>query len=318
MKRLSLVLLATILASTAWIASTYPKIGHLTFDFAAAAEARLYGLREETLDIGELRMAIYQGGPANAPAIVMLHGYSADRNVWPRFARHLVQDYRVIIPDLAGHGATGFDAGWDYSVPAQAQRVAALLDRLGIAKAHVIGNSMGGFISAHFALAYPQRTLSVGLIDPAGVTSPQPSDMEQMLAQGRNPFEISSRAQFDDFYAMTMAQPPWLPGFVLAAKAEEYQARRPQLAQIFRAFAGRDLLDARLAEIRAPALLLWGREDRLIHVRNTEVWAAGLPNEQVVIWDGIGHMPMVERPAQTAELYRQFLTSPKTLKGSPS
>lgn len=310
MKRIGLPLLALLVVSSAWIAATYPKIGHVTFALAAAAEARAYGLRKESVDIGELRLVTYQGGPPDAKeAIVMLHGYSADKEVWPRFARHLVDDYRVIIPDLAGHGEAGFDTAWDYRAPAQARRVVALLDQLGIEKVHIIGNSMGGLIAAHFALAYPQRTRSVGLIDPAGVTAPQPSDMDRMVAQGRNPFEVSSRAEFDDFYAMTMARPPWLPGFVLAAMAEDYQARQPQLAQIFwKGFHGRDPLDVRLAEIRAPVLLLWGSEDRLIDVSAAEVWAAGLQHEQLVIEDGVGHMPMVEQPARTAEQYRQFLT----------
>ena len=308
MKRLSIILLVLLLAGSAWIAASYPRIGALTYRLVADAESRIYGLREEFVDLGEQRMAIYQGGPVDAKGvIVLLHGYSADKDVWPRFARHLLDDYRVIIPDLAGHGATGFDPGWDYSAPAQARRVATLLDRLGIEQAHLAGNSMGGFIAAHFALAYPQRTRSVLLIDPAGVESPQPSDMGRMLAAGRNPFEVSSRKDFDEFYAMTMASPPWLPGFVLAAMAQKYQDRRGELAQIFRGFYQRDLLDAQLGRIPAPALLLWGREDRLIHVSSAPVWAAGLPNVQLQIEDGIGHMPMVERPAQTAERYRRFL-----------
>jgi pimeloyl-ACP methyl ester carboxylesterase len=226
-----------------------------------------------------------------------------------RFARHFLDRYEVIIPDLAGHGATGFVHGLDYSGPAQARRVAAMLDTLGIAKAHLAGNSMGGFITAHFALAYPQRTLSAGLIDAAGVTSPEPSDMGKLLASGRNPFEVHSRAEFDDFYAMTMAQPPWLPGIVIAAMAEQYQQRRPQLAEIFRWIYNRDGLDTRLAEITAPTLVLWGAQDRLIHVSAAQLWAAGLPKATLVIREGIGHMPMVEQPAETAAIYRDFLAS---------
>lgn len=309
MKRLTQALLVVVPALAVCIACTYPKIGHITYAIVSSSEARLYGLHEERVDIGGLDMATYVGGPADGEAVVMLHGYSADRDVWPRFARHLVNDYRVIIPDLAGHGSTGFKPEWNYSTPAQAARVVALLDRLGIRKAHVVGNSMGGFTAAQFAVAYPERTLSVALIDPAGVKSPVPSDMDKLLAKGRNPFEVQSRADFDTFYAMTMAQPPFLPGFVLAAMAENYQSRRVELARIFTDFHHKYLLDDRLGEIRAPALLLWGREDRLLHVSSAAVWAAGLPNEQVVLMDGIGHMPMVERPAETAALYRQFLAN---------
>lgn len=133
--------------------------------------------------------------------------------------------------------------------------------------------------------------------------------MDKLLATGRNPFEVRSRAEFDAFYAMTMAQPPWLPGSVLAAMAEQYQQRRPQLAEIFTWLRDRDGLDAHLAEITAPTLVLWGDQDRLIHVSAAKVWAAGLPKATLVIREGIGHMPMVEQPAETAAIYRDFLTT---------
>ncbi|MCX7080571.1 MAG: alpha/beta hydrolase, partial [Pseudomonas sp.] len=61
------------------------------------------------------------------------------------------------------------------------------------------------------------------------------------------------------------------------------------------------------ADIQAPALLLWGRKDRLIHVSSAQVWAQGIAQLRVELWDDIGHMPMVERPAQTARLYHEFL-----------
>lgn len=173
MKRIRIALVVMALGCAGWIAASYPRIGLVTYHEGGAAEAKLYGLHQEMVDIGELRMATYQAGPVNAQeAIVLLHGYSADKQVWPRFARHLLKNYRVIIPDLAGHGDTGFESSWDYSAPAQAARIAALIDRLGIRKIHIVGNSMGGFIAAHFALGYPERTHSVALIDPAGVKSP--------------------------------------------------------------------------------------------------------------------------------------------------
>lgn len=168
---------------------------------------------------------------------------------------------------------------------------------------------MGGFIAAHFAKNFPDRTLSALLIDPAGVLSPQPSDMDKMLSKGRNPFEINNHKEFKEFYAMTMAQPPWLPEFVLAAISEQYQKRRPELRLIFRDFYNQHMLDNELDEIHVPMLLLWGEEDRLIHVSSAAVWRAGIPNIQVEIWPGIGHMPMVESPERTATLYKTFLAN---------
>lgn len=306
--KLKHIVIALLVAAGVAIAATYPALGHWVYHDGGQIEARLYGFHTERVAAGDSTFTVYRGGSgAGRETIVMLHGYSADRQVWVRFARHFLDGYEVIIPDLAGHGDTGFVAGLDYSAPAQARRVMAMLDTLGIRQAHVVGNSMGGFIAAHVALAYPDRTRSATLIDPAGVTSPEPSDMGKLLVAGCNPFEVHSRAEFDDFYAMTMAQPPWLPGFVLAAMAESYQQRRPQLAEIFQGFNNRDLLNDRLAEIRVPTLVIWGAKDRLIHVSAADRWLAGLPDGRKLIYPRLGHMPMVENPAGTAEDVKTFI-----------
>jgi abhydrolase domain-containing protein 6 len=192
-------------------------------------------------------------------------------------------------------------------MPAQASHLAKIIEQLEIEKVHVIGNSMGGFISAYFSIMYPQQTLSVALVDPAGVTSPQASDMNKMLVNGRNPFLVHNRQEFDSFYAMTMENPPYVPGFVLEALSEKYQQRREQLLLIFNGILQTDSLDSSLNEIHAPVLLLWGEEDRLIHVSSVKVWSEGIKDIQVKTWPGIGHMPMVEIPQESAEVYRQFL-----------
>ncbi|MGJ8686001.1 MAG: alpha/beta fold hydrolase [Spongiibacteraceae bacterium] len=293
-----------------WATTTYPRVGEATFSIAANLESRVYGFEKTTTDIGELNMVAYQGGPVDGPAIVMIHGYTSDKDVWPRFAKHFVDDYRVVIPDLAGHGESGFDSSWSYTIAAQAARVVALLDKLNIDKAHIIGNSMGGYTAAYFAIHYPERTLSAAMLDPAGVKSPQPSDMEKMLEQGKNPFLAGSREDFHRFYPMTMSQPPWLPGFVVDGMATKYLERRDAHAQIFADFHKGPLLTPRLAELRAPALLIWGSEDKLIHVSATAVWTAGIPQLQVEVMEGIGHMPMVEATAETAKIYHGFLSSP--------
>lgn len=272
-----------------------------------ALESRLAHLRTRVVDVDGLAMSCYVGGRADGPVVVLLHGYSADRSVWVRFARHLAADYRVVIPDLAGHGATPHEPGADYSPPAQAARVAGLLDVLGVGSAHVMGNSMGGFVAAWFARAYPDRTLSVGLSDAAGLTSPTPSELDGMLDRGENPFELTHVRDFPAFYAMTMARPPVVPGFVRDAMAHDYVARREQLAEILVGFQHGFLLDDHLAEITPPAYVMWGSEDRLVDPSAAAVWVDGLPDATLVTYDGIGHMPMVEIPARSAADYRAFL-----------
>ncbi|NOR20576.1 MAG: alpha/beta fold hydrolase [Xanthomonadales bacterium] len=283
------------------------RCGQFVYDVLTGLESRIYGLKQIQVDIGEMKISLYQNEFSDRATIMMLHGFSADKDVWIRFARHFTDDFNVVIPDLAGHGDTGFEPSWDYTMPAQASRVAKIIEQLKIEKIHVIGNSMGGFISAHFARLFPRQTLSVTLVDPAGVVSPEASDMDKMLLEERNPFLIHNRQEFDSFYAMTMANPPYVPDLVLEAVFAKYQQRREQLGHIFGHVRERDLLGSSLNEINGPVLLLWGEEDRLIHVSAADIWATGIKDTQVKVWPGIGHMPMLEIPMESAEVYRQFI-----------
>ncbi len=288
-------------------ASWSDRLAARLYAAATGAEARAYGLRERRVAVGDATLAVLDGGPRDAPVVVLLHGYSADRVVWVRFARHLLRDHRVVVPELAGHGASGFAAGADYSAAAQADRVATLLDRLGVERAHVAGNSMGGFVAATLAVAHPQRVRSLLLSDAVGVASPEPSDAELELRAGRNPFLLDDVDDFADFYAMTMARPPFLPAFLRSAVATHHVSRRDQLEEIFAGFHGVGTLDDRLPEITVPTLVMWGDQDRLVHVSTARTWADGVPGAEIVVYPGIGHMPMLEVPRRSAADYRAFL-----------
>lgn len=303
----SMLLLAFVLGL---IRGQYATVGHWLYATVTDLEATLYGFEQDQIDIGEMTLALYKT-PAkkDKPTLVMLHGYSANKDVWARFARHFVDDYQVIIPDMAGHGDSPYQPEWDYSMPAQAKRLATLLDKLNVQQAHIIGNSMGGFLTATFAIHYPQRVLSVAMVDPAGVIPPEASDMMKMLARGDNPFLVKNRAEFDDFYAMTMARPPFLPDIVLEGIGSSYIARHDQLEKIFSDFHSSDYLDEKLGQITAPALLWWGDQDRLLHVSSVSVWQAGITHLQAEVWPGLGHMPMVEEASEAAAKYQAFLSS---------
>jgi abhydrolase domain-containing protein 6 len=137
---------------------------------------------------------------------------------------------------------------------------------------------------------------------------------EVSALEGAQIFATNAAAVFDDLcaharklYDMTMEQPPFLPGFVKDAFAQEQAERRDQLAEIFEDFSGKDLLDEHLAEIAAPTLILWGEVDRLVDPSAAQVWLQGLPNATLTTYSGVGHMPMLEVHEQSAEDYREFL-----------
>ncbi len=312
MKKIIFSSLAGILLLCTLLVFIFPvKTGEWVYTTSIATEASLYGFTEQAIPIGSLSLSVYRNSSnlgSDKPSVLMLHGYSADKSVWLRFAHHLADDYHIIIPDMAGHGKTGFNSEWDYSGPAQAARLQTLLDRLQVQKVHIIGNSMGGFIAAHFARLFPERTITATLVNPSGVESPEPSEMGKMLAQGKNPFQINSHEDFKHFYSMTMAQPPLVPDFVKEAVAEKYMARRDELKVIFEDIHLKDLLDDQLASIGSPVLIMWGALDQLIHVSSADVWQKGLPDSQLKIWPDIGHMPMLEIPEESAGVFREFMS----------
>jgi pimeloyl-ACP methyl ester carboxylesterase len=118
------------------------------------------GLHSRTIDVDGFTIGYDEGGRQRSSTVLMLHGFSADRDVWTRFAAGC-RDHHVLIPDLPGHGRTPFIAGAGYSAPAQADRMVAFLDAVGVSRVHVIGNSMGGFIAAALARRWSTRPASV-------------------------------------------------------------------------------------------------------------------------------------------------------------
>src|SRR5690606_29500095 len=131
-------------------------------------EQQRAGLSHEQLSVHNLNIHYYRGGPASGETLILLHGFAADKDNWLRFSRHLTQDYRVIAVDLPGFGESDLPPG-SYDVGTQAERLANILDALGIRQAHVLGNSMGGHIAALFAARYPDRVHSLALFDNAGI-----------------------------------------------------------------------------------------------------------------------------------------------------
>lgn len=303
--------LAAVLAITSYSALQSPqvsaKVGEKIMNVGVKVEAKMSNLEVKRVTANGISTVLFEGGDRSKPTMVMVHGYSADKTVWLRFARYFTDDYHVVIPDMPGHGETGFEDHWPYDVPSQAKHVIALMDEMGVDKFHVTGNSMGGFIAATLAANHGDRIITSMPIDPAGVRSPIRSDMEEMFTQGRNPFLFDDREGFDEMYAMTMAKPPLLPDVALDAMAQDYIKRRPQLTTIHEQFAGNHMLDDRLHEIKVPFLVVWGAKDQILHVSATDKWVEGVPHAQSHVFDELGHMPMLEDAEATAKVVKQFL-----------
>ena len=154
----------------------------------------LSGMEEKTTTAARHTIHYLDSGAPSQPApgnqratpLVLLHGIFAEKDHWVDFARPLTGQYRVIAPDFPGFGESTRLEDQPYDYAAHTQRLGALLDALGIEKAHLAGNSMGGTIAALFALQHPERVASVAFIGaPHGIRSPQPSTMDRLIDAGQ-------------------------------------------------------------------------------------------------------------------------------------
>jgi abhydrolase domain-containing protein 6 len=272
----------------------------------------LSGLQAHTVSAAGHRVHYLAGGPAAGDTpVVLLHGIFAEKDHWVDFARPLTGTWRIIAPDLPGFGETPRHVHESYDYDAQVVRLLALMDALQLPRVHLAGNSMGGTLAVLFAQRYPQRVASVALIgSPHGLRTPQASTMDALIDSGQAPLVAATPEQFDRMMDLVFARRPWIPGPILQQTKAAALRNAPSNLRLWREqLQHRHLLDARIGGLRAPVLALWGDADRVFHPSGMQRLQERLPGAQVEPLPGLGHLPMMEAPRQTAEAYARFLRS---------
>ncbi len=276
-------------------------------DWAIAMESEKAGLLHRTVTVNGQEMALLDNG-VDAPVMLMLHGFSGSKENWLRLAQQFGAQYRVIAPDLLAHGENTRDLQGSYHIVDQVNYVHSLMEELKVPSFHLVGNSMGGAISSLYAARHPEQVLSVTLISPAGVHD-IPSKMDELLEQGDNPLIPKTEEDFYQLLDFVMSEKPFIPAAIARAEAEIAVSRKEINQKIF-ADIRSDLtlgLDKEFGNIRAPMLIIWGDQDNAINVANIDRYAELVANSEKAVIEGIGHVAMIEVPAYTAELMRNFL-----------
>jgi pimeloyl-ACP methyl ester carboxylesterase len=262
------------------------------------------------------------GPRGDAAPIVLLHGTSASLHTWEGWSKALRGQRRVISLDLPAFGLTGPFAGdyltrWAgqplYTTDHYARFVLDLLDRLGVQRFVVAGNSLGGDVAWHIAAAAPERVAQLVLVDAAGYRfTPEEVPLGWRIARlpvlGRltehvlpRPFVLQGlRAVYGD------------PAKIDEALIDRYfeltlrAGNRAALVQRLRAWSADEGV-AKVVGVSAPTLILWGGRDRLIPPAFAQRFAADIPGSQRVVFDDLGHVPHEEDPLRTVAVVKAFL-----------
>lgn len=279
---------------------------------AIAAERTISGLERKVLQIDGFVVPYLQGGQGEP--LVLIHGFGGSKDNFNRVAYYLTNQYTVYSIDVPGFGASTRDMNADYVINTQIDRVHEIIEKLGLQKPHIGGNSMGGWISGAYAAKYPDNVASVWFLAPAGLVESRKSEVIQKFEQtGEIVLTASNREEFEKIVDVVMYErPAFAPGFVVDAMAARAAADQPLHKRIYKDFktVPSDLATALNASTyKGPGLIVWGKEDRVLHVDGAAELKTAMPGFDVILMDKVGHVPMMEQPEQVAADYVKWRES---------
>lgn len=301
-KWLAIILLLAIAALFVW--------GYAPDTDAAAMKAKYGGGTSQFVELQPgLNVHYRDQGKRDGRVLVLIHGSNASLHTWEPWIERLGKDYRIISLDLPGHGLTGSHPGGVYDYPVFVDVVDRLMTRLDVPKAVIGGNSMGGGVSWMFALAHPEKTEAVLLVDAAGapawqsrktpigfraMRTPVIKELARFIAP-RSMFEsslktsVSVQSIVDDKYIDRYWELNRYPG-----------NRGASMKRFALPHNNRQASKEMLAAIKVPVMIMWGEEDNLIPVSSAHWFATALPGSKLVVYPKVGHIPMEEIPERSA------------------
>lgn len=279
--------------------------GSWLYSFDTHYRRTLAGLKKKFIQAGSQTIAYLEGGKGDTA--LLLHGFGTDKDNWVRFSRYLTKSYHVIAPDLPGFGESSVTISESYDIESQVKRIHEFVLKVGLKKFHLAGNSMGGLIAGIYAADYPDEILSLSLIDPGGVMDREPSSIALEVEKGNNPLVPAQPSDFDILLKFVFVKPPFVPGTVKLYLGEQAAARKDFNQRVFIEAKPEDQLERRMKDIHVNTLIIWGDTDRVFPVSGAPVLNKGIAASKLITMKNCGHVPMYERPEETAGYYLEFI-----------
>lgn len=265
---------------------------------SASKEVEIYGQR-----------IVYQeaGTPGN-PKVILLHGLGGDMSNWAMTVPALAAKYHVFVPDQVGFGKSDKPV-MNYRVATLVEFLNVFCKKLGIEKASLVGNSLGGWTAAAFTIAYPEKVDKLVLVDAAGYSPKRwggPEPNAQLISTLNPSTTADMKAAFGlIFYNKAMQSDAFIEQ-AFTAKLKRGDGATIN-SFIENALLGLDYLDDKVKAIKAPTLVIWGKQDGLTPLALGELFAKDIAGAQLVVFDQCGHVPQLEKGGDFNRAVLKFL-----------
>ena len=261
--------------------------------------------QDKTVTVFGTKIRYLEAGDPAKPKVILLHGLGGNAENWTANIAVIAAGYHVIVPDQLGFGKSDKPL-IKYRVGTYVDFLDRFMAELKIEKATLVGNSMGGWVSALTAIKYPNRVEKLVLADAAGILPPDGFNYDEIYQLNNstrdeiranmkrlfgNPAFQNNEALVDVFLTQRMTSGD---GYTINSLIESIKRRE-------------DFLDARLGEIKKPTLIIWGKQDGIIPLADGEKFNKGINGSQLIVFDPCGHVPQLEKAADFNREVLKFL-----------
>lgn len=239
--------------------------------------------------------------------VVLLHGFPLSSEIWAPVASWLQDRFRVIAPDLRGHGSSEAPPG-PYTMDDLAEDVVGLADALGLGQLVLGGHSMGGYVAFRVVSRWPERLLGLVLVATRAEADSEEGKQRRLDAIQRIRKE-GTEGFLREFLPNLVSEHARRAHPAVVARLWELARLTPDhtLVSCLQGMAGRPDSRPLLGKLTVPVLVVAGEHDAVVPVDAAKAMAEAIPGAQLVVVAGAGHVPSVEAPEATTAAIRHFL-----------
>ncbi|XP_060622459.2 monoacylglycerol lipase ABHD6-like [Anolis sagrei] len=285
--------------------------------------AKKYGLKKNYVKHEGYRFCYFsRGKPSFEPSILLLHGFSLNKNMWLMSISYFPKDTHLIFVDLPGHGETSCLPGDNYKAVDQAKRLRQFVECTGLCRTpfHLVGISMGGMIAGVYAALYPSDLCALSLLCPAGVKYPEDNEFIKHLKELKknqklacsNPLIPLNIKESRHLFKIATFSSKLVPRQVMKGLLELNEHDNKFYSKCFLDMAEDDnmyCLDDHISKITTPMQVIWGKDDVVLDPSGAEILARAIPGIQVHLLDKCGHLLLFDSPKIPIDLIMDFHTS---------